>query len=84
MTGRVLAPTVELTDAEVVVTFLVETDLDGGECPSNDAVPYEVDLGEPIGDRALVDGACLEGGAVSTSFCADGAVRDGVRSRSPG
>lgn len=75
VTGRVLRPGVVVTDTEVVVTFTVAANPVGGECPGNDQVPYEVVVGEPIGDRVLVDGACLEDDAGSTSFCEDGGIR---------
>ena len=34
-----------------------------------------VDLARPLGDRSLVDGACLSGEAVSTATCVEGAQR---------
>jgi len=68
---------VRLGDTEIVVTFTVEAIAPGGHtCPGNDEVPFIVDLGEAVGDRELVDGACLSGGeAASTSFCAQGGTR---------
>lgn len=75
VTGDVYPPTVSISDAEIVVTFTVEHS-PGGRCPTNDQVPYVVDAGQPIGDRRLVDGACLpDDDGVSTSFCTDGGVR---------
>jgi hypothetical protein len=76
VTGEVLEPTVEIGDTEIVVAFTVEAAL-GGDCPSNDQVPFVVDIGQPIGDRRLIDGACREAGeAASTSFCDGGGVRN--------
>jgi hypothetical protein len=75
VTGRVLVPVITIHEEEIVVTFLVETDLDGGECPSNDAVPYEVDVGEPIGGRTLVDGACVAPDVGTTAPCREGEIR---------
>lgn len=77
VTGQVLAPEIHISESEVVVTFSVVTkQLDRADCPSNDKVSYEVDLGEPLRDRALIDGQCLPGGrAVTTSFCATGPTR---------
>jgi hypothetical protein len=75
-TGKVLEPVVVADAEQVVVTFSVEPlPNDAYPCPGNDSVPYVVELGEPLGNRELVDGACLSGEAASTSFCADGAVR---------
>lgn len=73
-TGEVLDPTVVAEADRIVVTFTVEP-LPGGDCPSNNQVPYVVQLDGPVGQRELVDGACLSGEAASTSFCSEGAVR---------
>ena len=75
-TGEVLQPTVSADEERIVVTFSVESLPPGAyTCPGNKAVPYVVELDEPIGNRQLVDGACLSGEAASTSACSDGAVR---------
>ena len=76
-TGKVLDPVVSADGEQVVVTFSVESLPPDGEyeCPANDAVPYVVELDEPLGDREIVDGACLQGEAASTSHCAEGAIR---------
>jgi hypothetical protein len=76
VTGEVLEPTVEVDNAEIVVTFTVKA-APGGDCPTNDQVPFVVDVGQPIGARRLLDGACRPTGeAASTSFCEDGGVRN--------
>ncbi len=77
VTGAVLAPTVEVVQTEIVVIYAVAADRpEGGDCQSNDWVPYLVDLGEPLGERALVDGECLSGDeAPTTSFCRRGGIR---------
>jgi hypothetical protein len=75
VTGEVYEPDIAIGDSDIVVTFSVEP-VDGGECPSNDEVPFVINIGEPIGERRLVDGACLdEGEAASTSFCEAGPER---------
>lgn len=76
VTGEVLEPEVAADGEQVVVTFSVEP-LGAGDytCPGNDSVPYVVELDGPLGDRDLVDGACLSGDAASTSHCSNGAVR---------
>lgn len=80
VTGIVLAPALDYREKEVVVTFQVETDRDGGRCPGNRPVAYDLVLEEPLGDRSLVDGACLpNGAAATTSWCQP----DGVRFRPP-
>jgi hypothetical protein len=75
--GEVLRPRVVVTDDQVVVTFTVATDVGTFTCPGNDRVPYEVDLGAPLGDRILVDGTCSPGGeAATTTLCGEhGGVR---------
>lgn len=77
VTGAVAEPTVEHGSSEVVITFLVERGGGGpADCRGNDRVGYDVVLDVPIGDRALVDGQCLPGGAaVTTSHCSAGGVR---------
>jgi hypothetical protein len=76
-TGEVLRPGVVVTADEVVVTFTVQVDVGTFTCPGNDQVPYEVDLGQPLGDRIVRDGACSPGAeAATTSLCSeDGGVR---------
>lgn len=82
VTGEVLRPGVVITVDEVIITFNVAHDPDGGDCPSNDLVSYEVDLGEPVGQRVLVDGACAPGAAAeTTSHCSEDS---GVRWRPGG
>lgn len=75
-TGNVQEPQIALEPDRVVVTFSVES-LSGGDesCPGNKFVPYEVEVDEPIGDRTLIDGACLAEEAESTSFCSGGSER---------
>jgi hypothetical protein len=60
LTGEVTPPDLSLDETQVVLTFRVRPDEpESATCPGNDAVPYEVALGEPLGDRKLVDGFCL-------------------------
>lgn len=77
VTGAVLPPTVKSSDARVVVTFTVKAGQPGAQtCIGNRPVPVVVNLGEAIGQRQLVDGACHSGGeAATTSFCIHGSVR---------
>jgi hypothetical protein len=76
VTGEVHVPEVTLEEDEVVVTFTVEPVETDVSCPDNDAVPYEVVLPEPLGDRSLVDGQCEAGTDASrTSLCRPGGVR---------
>ncbi|MEV6813048.1 hypothetical protein [Micromonospora sp. NPDC051296] len=77
VTGQVLAPEIRMSDSEVVVTFLVAPKQPGpATCPTNDQVSYEVDLGEPLRGRTLVDGQCLSGReAATTSFCTPASAR---------
>lgn len=75
-TGEVLTPTIAVEAERIVVTFAVAPLPEGMyTCPGNDQVRVLVELEEPIGSRELLDGACLSGEAVSTSFCETGAVR---------
>ena len=71
ITGDVLAPAVRKSGSEIVVTFtVIPKQPDPAPCPGNDEVPYTVELGEQLRDRALIDGQCLPGGkATGTIFC---------------
>lgn len=76
VTGKALAPTIEYTDSEVMLTFQVEADKDGGRCPSNNPVEYNVTLDEPLGNRTLADGQCSPGeAAANTSHCRPDGIR---------
>jgi len=71
-TGAVLTPQVTYETTRIVI----RTDaapLSGGAftCQGNDSVTVEVRLGEPVGDRELVDAACLEGEAATTAACSE-------------
>jgi hypothetical protein len=60
ITGRVFPPLITYSESEVVVTFNVES-THTFDCPGNRLVIYRVDLSEPVGNRRLVDGSCLNG-----------------------
>lgn len=70
MTGTVNDPTVDAAENEIVITFTVSPgDPAGADCQGNDQVEYVVELDDPVGNRALVDGACRTTRASSTVFC---------------
>ncbi|MCY7401399.1 MAG: hypothetical protein LH477_10640 [Nocardioides sp.] len=71
------APDINMGDSEVVVTFTVAPkELNAANCLGNEEVAYEVDLGEPLLDRKLIDGQCLPGvEAVTTSRCVPESAR---------
>jgi hypothetical protein len=77
ITGHVLEPEIHLTDSKAIVTFSVaESARRAATCQANNLVPYEVNLGEPLGHRALIDGHCLpDGAAATTSWCRNGPAR---------
>lgn len=64
-------PRVQVEDERVVVTFSAEPLPRGTySCPGIPGQPYTVDVGQPIGNRRLVDGICLHSGPlVETSYC---------------
>lgn len=53
--GRVRADDVTLTEDEVRLRVSVVPPGGGQECPGNPWTPFEVDLGEPLGERTVVD-----------------------------
>lgn len=57
--GREIVP-VEVAESDrVAITVLVEPVTGVVDCPGNPWYPVMVDLGEPLGDRALYDGSTL-------------------------
>jgi hypothetical protein len=75
-TGTVLQPEVSYEADRIVIRTPVASLPPGSyTCQGNDSVPLTVQLSEAIGGRQLVDMGCVEGPAVSTSLCVDGAVR---------
>jgi hypothetical protein len=71
-TGTVLRPGIRLLEDAVEIRFTVESLPPGtiATCQGNTAVPVEVDIGEPLGTRVLVDGACnKETQAAGTAAC---------------
>ena len=72
---EILEPTLALHKDEVVVTFAVAS-LPPGiyTCEGQGVVEYLVDLGEPLGDRDLIDGTCRSDGN-ATPHCIVGATR---------
>ena len=69
VTGDVLQPRVVESEREVVVTFTVAPQSDGGLCPMNKAVPYSVKLAAALGARSLRDGTCDAPPANTTAAC---------------
>jgi hypothetical protein len=53
--GRVLPPSIVYGEDEVTITILVRS-LGMAECPGHPFTPGVIELDEPIGDRALLDG----------------------------
>ncbi|WP_432497829.1 hypothetical protein [Kineococcus auxinigenes] len=63
--GRIQEPEVEYRREEVVITVRVDA-LDGANsCPGAPETPFTVELSEPIGTRALVDGGQAPAATVS-------------------
>lgn len=76
VTGEVNDPVLDETDEDVVITFTVSPDdPPAADCPSNDEVPYEVQLPRALGQRSVVDGACALPEASTTSTCQPDGVR---------
>ena len=76
-TGAITRPVVSVGDDAIIMRADAETLPDGSHqtCPENDSVAVELALPEPIGDRPLLDAACLEGPARRTIHCDNGAAR---------
>lgn len=77
-TGEVLEPQVTYEAEQILIRVDVAPVGDGPQsCPGNDAVRISVQLTEPLGARAIVDGGCALEGVGTTAECAETAVRFG-------
>lgn len=56
--GPLLEPEVE--DMGDAVRIRISAGPGDGPCPTDEPVPVEVDLGAPLGERSLIDGACMD------------------------
>ena len=75
-TGDVASTDTEFGTEQVVVTVYVQPLPEGAyDCPMNDTVPYILDLGQPLGERALVDGACRDAALSGTPACSQEGLR---------
>lgn len=75
-TGQVLAPELQYLSNRILIRTNVAALDDGAhDCPDNNQVPVTVELTEPIGQRELVDAACLDDAAADTIYCEDGGIR---------
>ncbi len=76
-TGKLLAPVVSVGATDVVIRVDAAPLGQHGAttCPYNDWVSVTVELGQPLGNRTLLDAACLTGDAARTQDCAAGAIR---------
>lgn len=75
-TGTVNDPDIEMTDTQVVITFTVSPgEPRSANCQGNNAVSYDVELPEALGERELVDGGCVSTEATDTAPCRPSGVR---------
>lgn len=70
VTGELLAPVITYQATQVIIRIDAEPSaLETANCMSNDAVPVTVTLSEPVGQRKLIDGACLSTDAKRSVEC---------------
>lgn len=79
-TGEVSATHVELDNERVAIGLVVEpVDSGAQSCPDNATVPYTLELGQPVGQRVLVDASCRQDGepeeTLQAGSCGDGGIR---------
>lgn len=73
---KVLEPRVQIRSDRVTIESVAESVPNGDAmCAMLQYVPLTVTLPEPIGNREVVDGACLDPSEDQSYFCTDGAVR---------
>ena len=77
VTGQVVEPDVHFEGDRVIVSFTVQPGQPtAANCQGNAEVPYTLTLPEPLGNRQLVDGQCLNDRETPrTSVCEPGALR---------
>ena len=63
--GRIQDPDVEYRRDEVVITVRVDSLGGANSCPGAPDTPFVVELSEPIGTRALVDGGQIPAATVT-------------------
>ena len=74
--GTANDPDIEMTETQVVITFTVSPgEPSAADCEGNNAVSYDVELPEALGERELVDGGCASTEATSTAPCQPSGVR---------
>lgn len=59
--GRILPPSIEYHENELVVTIRVASKAGGATCEGNPVTSYTVRLAEPLGRRAILDGGAPNG-----------------------
>jgi len=60
VTGELLDPVIVYESDRVIITVdAAPNGLESADCQGNDAVPVTIELSEPVGERSLIDGACL-------------------------
>ncbi|MDF2508793.1 MAG: hypothetical protein K0Q52_2652 [Microbacterium sp.] len=70
VTGELLSPAITYEAEQVTIRIDAEPNgLEAANCQGNDAVPVTVTLSEPIGQRTLIDGACVSTEARTTAEC---------------
>jgi hypothetical protein len=57
--GRIVVAAIEEDDQSVTVTLAVRPRGGGQDCPSNPETPFVVELPEPLGNRAMLDGSTI-------------------------
>jgi hypothetical protein len=77
VTGELQDPLISYTDERVIITARVEPNgLTEANCQGNDTVSTVIELSEPVGDRELFDGICLDRTKRDYAWCRDdGGVR---------
>jgi hypothetical protein len=75
-TGSVNDPDITVEDDRILIAFTVSPGEPGSAtCPGNLPVAYEVELPKPIGDRELVDPACIGTSVSDGDACIDSGIR---------
>jgi len=76
--GQPQTPIVDYTETTITITVRIKPHIDSGTCEGTADVPYRILLTQPLGQRTMLDGACIPpgtNGLEATSFCSDHGVR---------
>ena len=75
-TGNITEARVDYQSEKVIVVLSLEPVPEAAQdCPENETVPFQLLLDQPLGERELIDGTCMDNEYEKTVMCSDQGVR---------